>query len=228
VTRTERSPENSTEALLRAALLDDLEAVMSATDTERELRRFQSGVRRRSRRTQVVAAAAAVLVGVAALGAFLTVRGDDDEPSVAASSSDEVTGEMSLVIGGGGGTVDLPWGQDEYRGKVWAGEVTLDVGGPLHGTVRLVLDGSGVNASTTLGVFHGFGTAEAELAGQRCTGTVALSFYAEPHETGGALQLRCSDGSVLGLSLAVDEHERVGTARWGADISVDGGFYRAG
>jgi hypothetical protein len=228
MTATEHGPENSTAALLRAALLDDLEAVMSATDTERELHRFRSGVTRRHRRSRLVGAAAAGLVAVAAVGALVAVRAADDDPSRLAGSSDEVTGEMALILRGGGTILDGLTDQQEYRDFVWSGEVSLDVGRPLRGTVRLVLDGSGVYGPNGMTVWHGVGAAEAELDGQRCAGTYGLNYYAEPHESGGAMQLRCEDGSVLGLSLAVTEHKRIGTARWGADIEVDGGYYRAG
>jgi hypothetical protein len=76
-------------------------------------------------------------------------------------------------------------------------------------------------------VLHGYGPAEAEIDGQPCTGTFGLSYYAEAAEAGGAVQLRCEDGSVLGLSLSVtDQYERAGV--WLADITVASGFYRAG
>jgi hypothetical protein len=86
VTRPEHGPENSTAALLRAALLDDLEAVMSATDTERELSRFQSGW------PGATAARGSWpprrgLVGVAAVGAFVAVRAADDDPSRVAGAA---------------------------------------------------------------------------------------------------------------------------------------------
>ena len=228
MTRTEHGPENSTAALLRAALLDDLEAVMSTTDTERELHRFQSGIQRHNRRSQIVAAAAAGLVGVAAVGAFLAVRAADGDAAVAAAgSSDQVTGELVLTIGGGE-TLEGRSDQAEYRGWIWSGPMTLDVGRPLAGTVRLELDGSGVPTDGGLTVLHGYGTAEALLDGLSCVGTFGMSYYAEPVETGGAMQLRCEDGSVLGLSLAVTDHGPQGGAGWGAAVTVDGGFHRAG
>lgn len=221
--------EHGTAALLRAALLDDLEAVMSATDTERELLIFESGVERRGRRTQFVAAAAAGLVGVAAVGAFLAVRSAGDGPTAAAGGSGVVTGRMSLVQQRDGRLVDGRSDQAEWRGMEWTGDLVLDVGRPLAGTVRVVLDGSGVGSHDGLTVLHAFGTAAAELDGQRCAGTVGLSFYAgglNPAETGGAMQLSCEDGSVLGLGLAVVDY--ASSRRVKLSITVDDGFHRAG
>ena len=201
---------------------------MSATDTERELHRFHSDASRRSRRSRLVASAAAGLVVLAAIGAFLAVRGAGDDASPA-SGSDEVTGEMAMTIGGPGRT--LPEGrsdQAEYRDFVWTGDITLDVGRPLTGTVQLAFDGSGIPTVSGLTILHGYGTVEAELDGQSCAGTFGMSYYYDPTETGGAMQLRCADGSVLGLSLAVLDHGPRGGQGFGAEIAVDGGFYREG
>jgi hypothetical protein len=43
-----------------------------------------------------------------------------------------------------------------------------------------------------------------------CEGVFAWSFYREPHVTGGSLNLRCDDGSLLAAAAGVERDEDTG------------------
>jgi hypothetical protein len=66
---------------MRAALAEHLEAVMSATDTERELARFKDGQRERTSRFRLMSTAAAAVVGLALVGGYLAFGGTDSSPA---------------------------------------------------------------------------------------------------------------------------------------------------
>ena len=84
------------EAQLRSALHEHWGVVMSMTDTERELARFQGNVQRDSRRRVLLAAAASVVLLAGAVGAYLFL-GEDRLTATPASGS-PMTGSADLLL----------------------------------------------------------------------------------------------------------------------------------
>lgn len=219
-------PDNApTDARLRAALIEHLEAVMTVTDTERELHRFRLGIGKRSVRSRLLAVAATAVVGAALVGAFLTVRQASTPGLFGNPSTSSLTGEMDLVIQDYR-NVDLSRSdQTESRDGVVVGTITLDAGKRRTGDVRMDMSASSVTTGAGPLVQHAWGTITATIDGATCTGTYGYSYYFDPQEAGGALQLMCTDGSALGARMAVTEEEPIdGTNDWRLRVSLDDGF----
>jgi hypothetical protein len=220
-----------TDAQMRAALAEHLEAVMSATDTERELARFKDGQRERTSRFRLMSTAAAAVVGLALVGGYLAFGGTDSSPAKnsAAGSTGRLTGELDLVIRDWR-TVELGRSdQKEDRDGVVVGTITVNAGGRHAGRMRLDQSTSSVATSNGATVQHAWGTVSATIDGRDCTGTYGYSYYYEPYEAGGALQLRCSDGSVLGARMNLTEEVAIGnTNDWRVHVRLDDGFWVEG
>lgn len=113
---TSMSDQNSDmERLLRAAISEHREAVMTITDTEEELRRFQGSLREsHHRRRTIVAVAASAAVVAAGVGyaVVASVDGSDGRTTVAAPRDlrdAETLGTTTLP--GGAGSLDVVGGQ---------------------------------------------------------------------------------------------------------------------
>ncbi len=224
-------PDNAlTDARLRAALIEHLEAIMTVTDTERELPRFRDGLRKRRARSRLFAVAATAVVGVALVGAFLTVPQGATPGFLGSPSTSSLTGEMDLVIQEYR-NVDLGRSdQAEGRDGIVVGTITVDAGKRRTGEVRMGMSSSYVATGSGSAVQHAWGTITATIDGATCTGTYGYSYYYDPPEVGGALQLRCTDGSALGARMAVTEEEPIqGTTEdWRLRVSLDDGFWIEG
>ena len=216
-------PPSPADALLRAALLDHLETVMTVTDTERELERFHATVRRSDGRRRLLAAAASVAVLAAAGGTYLAVRDGTSTPTLAGTSGSMVLDlkRSSLTASPSEAT-----NQDEIRDHVLEGPLTFVADGTEH-TTTLTLEGAAGLVPTSTGprVYHSWGTARATVDGTACEGTYALSFYHQPREAGGALQLSCADGSALGGTLVTERiAEAPRTRVWQLEATLEDGF----
>ena len=223
-----RPDDLRTAALLRSALDEHLEAVMSITDTERELSRFRTGVRRRSARGRWTAAAAAAVVLAAAAAGALALR-DDGTGASLAGSSDELSGRLVLEVDAFRNVELGRSDQTENRDVVLVGTAEVDAGGLRTGTARLVGGASTVSVASYPAVVHAWGQAEVVLDGTRCTGAFAYAYYHDPRESGGSLNLTCEDGAVLGTGLVVEQ--TIGSdqeLRWRATLSFVDGSYVGG
>lgn len=56
-------------------------------------------------------------------------------------------------------------------------------------------------------ITHSWGQVHATFDSTSCDGPITWSFYREPHETGGSMSLRCSDGSLLAATLLMERYE---------------------
>jgi hypothetical protein len=224
--------DSPTDALLRAALLENLETVMTMTDTERELERFRGSLRRRGDRARLLTAAAAVLLVLAAVAGFVAVRGSGGGGLFAGGGSQAMTGELSTVL-----SRDVPAteqaqprsDQVEARDGQLDGELVVRAGDEQRtGPVRMTFDWSFVPTGGGPVIMHGWGSVEATLDGQACSGSYAFSHYADPVENGGSLNLSCADGSALGARLVVTEVGQDATESWFLRLRLTDGHHFAG
>lgn len=223
---SDRPQDVRTAALLQRALSDHLEAVMTVTDTERELRRFRQGARRRSRRGQALTAAAAVVLAAAAAGGALALRDDGARGLLAGSSPSSLSGRL-LLEAQSSRPVELGRSdQREYRDVVLSGTANLVVADDRReGTARLVGGGSTVQTGGGAVIVHAWGTADVTLDGQRCTGRFGYSYYYDPQEGGGSLNLSCEDGTVLGAGLVAEYGlSATNPDTWTVELTLEDGF----
>ena len=199
-------PDSSAATQLRAALLDHSETVMSLTDTERELTRFQDVVRRHDSRRRVLAAAASVAVLAAAGGGYLALR-DAGGPTPLAASGGDVSGSLVVDLQTYSDTGESPdTHQSEARDALWTGTLSITTpDGTRSGDVEVRGSAGLVETSDGPKVFHGWGTVTATLDDAECVGSYGTSFYRSPALSGGALQLSCDDGTVLGATVLSDD-----------------------
>lgn len=204
---------------------------MTSVNTEHELARFQQGVHRREGRRRVVAAAASVALLAGAGGAYLLTRDDGGTTSVPAGPGGEaMTGTM--VLDGQTGRQVEPQieGLGELRDYVQSGTLTvITPDGERAGTARLEGAASFITGGGTVAVSHTWGTVQAELDGTPCQGSFSWHWFADPEEAGGALQMSCEDGAVLGATMVVESYERsVQNERGTFTVQLEEGFYVAG
>ncbi len=218
----------ATAALLRAALSEHEETVMTSVDTERELARFRAGVHQREGRRRLVSAAAAVAVLAVAGGAFVLTRDDGGTTTgPAGAGGQEMNGSMVLD----GQTYREIESQvsdvGEIRDYVQSGPIVINTGDVERGgTARLAGSASYIARGGTVAVSHTWGTVQAELDGTTCRGSFAWNWFADPSEAGGALQLACEDGAVLGATIVVESYERsVQNERGTFTVRLEDGFY---
>ena len=114
--------------------------------------------------------------------------------------------------------------------------------GDRSGSIRVVLPGRQMVGAAQLDFshahrmedritrfFHEWGEVHASIGSVTCDGSFAWSYYREPHETGGSINLRCDDGSAFAATALVDKDED-----WGAGhhhltfITLQDGWYVAG
>jgi len=210
---------------LRAALTDHLEDVMTVTDTERALDRFREGVKHDRKRRGLLVAAASVAVVAAAGAVYLSARDG---------------GSATVAAGGGAGSMVLDlstysdmgvWdatNQSEARDSTWTGTLSVTTAdGELTGAASLIGAAGLVETSTGPNVYHSWGSVEATLKQSECLGSYGVSFYREPRETGGAIQLSCSDGSVLAAKMVVEDISPLGGS-WRQTLRLEDVAYSKG
>lgn len=214
--------QTPTEVALRAALHEEWEIVMTSTDTERELRRFQTGMRRRTAGPRVLSAAAGVVLLLIAAGGFLLLRAGTDINGSDVAGARDATGRLQVVYDSTGSRIVEPARTEavEERDASLVGDITVQVGDRIrNGTARLSLNDAFLPTGGGPVVFHAWGDVQADLGGVSCAGAYAFSWYYEPAETGGAFQLRCDDGTVMGAALeasrVTSDDERF---RWQLDL----------
>ena len=171
---------------------------------------------------------AGLVLAVVALAAFLLGRSAGGGGLLGDEAGGELTGRMVLELQPGAYVTDSRVSdQAEYRGMDWTG--TIDVAGSSEhtGTARLQASASFVSTDSGPVIGHTWGTAEAVLDGQPCTGTFAYSFYRSSGEGGGSLHLRCEGGAVLGASITAGSTEPPaddGSRSWVITIPLTDGY----
>lgn len=118
--------------------------------------------------------------------------------------------------------------QDEGRGGVLSGPLTLKLPGDVRTTaVALDFGGSLVPAFGGPTVMHTWGTARLTLQGSRCEGPAAWSYYYDPPEGFGAINLDCRDGSVLAGRLRLTDYQdpRPEHKLWRIRLELDQAYY---
>ncbi len=118
--------------------------------------------------------------------------------------------------------------QDEQRGAVLSGPLTLTTPHAVL-TTSVSLDNSHsiVPAFGGPTVMHVWGTAHLTLQGSPCEGPAAWSYYYDPPEGFGALDVRCRDGSGLAGRLRLTDYQapRLGHALWRITLQLDQASY---
>lgn len=212
------------EERLRAFLLFEAEEAMSTTDTQAELERFREtieGGRTRRRGTWVAAAVAAAVVAVG--GVAVVSNGSDDTPSVPASGTEEREQDDSpgVVVDASGSMVleGVPdhtthirfkphSTQIEARNALLSGSIRVDLPDrQMVGFAQIRFSSAFTADDETTNIFHQWGEVGATFDSVTCHGPFAWSFYREPHETGGSINLRCDDGSAFAATALVDGDE---------------------
>ena len=181
------------------------------------------------RRMTIAAGAALTVTAVAGFGLGRSVAGAG---LLGDESGDELTGRMVLELQEGSYAEESVLSdQVEFRGLDWTG--TIDVAGSSEHTGTARLQGSASYVPTDFGpeIAHSWGTAEARLDGQPCTGTFAYSSYRSAREGFGSLHLRCAGGAVLAARITVGDVEPPtddGRTSWVVTFALTEGSLAAG
>ena len=169
-------------------------------------------------RTAAIVALATVLALLVGGAAGALWRGDDRRAVL------DVRGTATLdVVAPGSSTNDGDL--YELRDSGLEGPVTAELPGRrLAGVLTVSLNSAFLRTGTGPSIAHSWGAASAVLDGASCKGSYAFSHYHDPREVGGSLNLRCSDGSVLGAAFYLDRSEYVQEV-WRAHMHLRDGFY---
>ena len=99
-------------------------------------------------------------------------------------------------------------------------------GRELRGRAEMRFSWAGTSEADVIMISHTWGRVDVTFGATTCSGPIAFSAYREPRETGGALHLRCDDGSLLAASAQLERDEEA-TADHGFRIHLlleDGSF----
>jgi hypothetical protein len=171
----------------------------------------------------------ALLGGALALsllaGAWLVAPRVGSAPAVVDASGTMVLDEGSSRL------VAVPHStQREGRDALWTGTITVDLPDrQLRGRAEMRYSWASTSEAGVIVISHSWGRLDVAFGATTCTGPIAKSAYREPRETGGALHLRCDDGSLLAFTALLERDEEA-TAEHGFRIHVllDDGAYAAG
>lgn len=143
------------------------------------------------------ALAAALVAGVALLAAQ-----DDPLAVVEASGSMVLEDQFSRLV-----TVPHST-QVEGREAVWTGTIRLDLpDGQLVGDVVQRFSWAATVEDDVVMISHSWGRLDVTFGPTRCSGPFGKSSYRGPRETGGALVLRCDDGSLFAATMTLMRDE---------------------
>lgn len=95
----------------------------------------------------------------------------------------------------------------------------------LTGRLTIGLNSAFLRTGTGPSIAHSWGSARAVFDGTQCSGSYAFSHYHDPREVGGSLNLRCTDGSLIGGTFYLDRSEYVKVNVWRAYMRLTDGFY---
>jgi hypothetical protein len=165
----------------------------------------------------------AVLVLLLAGTAAVTAAQDDEAPGVVDASGSMVVDYHSNERATRPGSV-----LEEAQNTRYSGSIEVELPDrKLTGTVRLNFSWAAQFEGDQALIFHNWGQVFATFDEANCEGVFAWSFYREPHVTGGSLNLRCDDGSLLAAAAGVERDEDTGDG-YRMFISLEDGAYVAG
>ena len=143
------------------------------------------------------ALAVAVLAGLAFWAA------QDDTAAVVDASGSMVLNDQSSRL------VAVPHStQQEGRDAVWTGTIQLDLPDrQVVGDVVHQFSWAATVEDDVIMISHSWGRLEVTFGSTTCSGPFAKSAYREPRETGGAMSLRCDDGSLFAATALLDRDE---------------------
>lgn len=134
-------------------------------------------------------------------GALFAAR-DDPPAGVDASGSIVLEDESSRLV-----TVPHST-QVEGREAVWTGTIRLDLpDGQLVGDVVQRCSWAATVEDDVIMISHSWGRLSVTFGRTTCSGRFGKSSYRDPRETGGALVLRCDDGSLLAATMTLMRDE---------------------
>ena len=141
--------------------------------------------------------AVALVAGIALLTA------QDDTASVVDATGSMVLDDQSARL------VAVPHStQEEGRDAVWTGSIRLDLPDrQLVGDVVQRFSWAGTVVGDVIMISHSWGRLEVTFGATTCSGPFAKSAYREPRETGGAMSLRCDDGSLFAATMHLQRDE---------------------
>ena len=143
------------------------------------------------------ALAVALLAGVGVMAA-----GDDTAAVVDASGSLVLNDQSSRLE-----TVPHST-QVEGRDAVWTGSIRVDLPDrQLVGDVVQRFSWAATVEDEVIMISHSWGELDVTFGSTTCSGPFAKSAYREPRETGGALSLRCDDGSLFTATMLLERDE---------------------
>lgn len=151
------------------------------------------------RRTLLAGALALSLLG----GAWLVAARAGAAPAVVEASGSMVLAEGSSRL------ARVPHStQREGRDALWAGTIQVDLPDrQLRGRAEMRFSWAGTTEAGVIMISHTWGRVDVTLGTTTCSGPVAFSAYREPRETGGALNLRCDDGSLFAATALLERDE---------------------
>ncbi len=120
--------------------------------------------------------------------------------------------------------------QNEGRDAVWTGTISVDLPDrQLRGRAEMHYSWAGTDERGVIMISHSWGRVDATFGATTCTGPIAMSAYREPRETGGALHLRCDDGSLFAATATLDrDEEATAEHAFRIHLLLEDGSYVAG
>ena len=98
--------------------------------------------------------------------------------------------------------------QTEGRDAVWTGSISLALPDrQLVGDVVQRFSWAASVEDDVIMISHSWGELDVTFGSTKCSGPFAKSAYREPRETGGALSLRCDDGSLFTATMLLERDE---------------------
>ena len=172
-------------------------------------------------RPVVVGGLAVVVVGGLALVAAQVGPGT----AVVDASGSMVLHDRSSTL------VDIPHStQHEGRDSVFAGSIQVDLPDrQLVGEAEVQSSWAATVEDDVIMISHTWGQVHVTFDTTTCSGPWAWSAYREPRETGGALSLRCDDGSLFTATALLDRDEDATAAHpFRIFMTLEDGSYVAG
>ena len=126
------------------------------------------------------------------------------------SAAAVVDASGSMVLAEGSARLaDVPHStMQEGRDGLWTGTIAVDLPDrQLRGRAEMRFSYAGTIERGVIMISHTWGRLDVVFGATTCTGPIAFSAYREPRETGGALHLRCDDGSLLAATALLDRDE---------------------
>lgn len=164
---------------------------------------------------------AGALVGAMAMVAVQAATG----AAVVDASGSMVLSEQSQRLAG------IPHStQAEGRDAVWVGSIRVDLPDrQMTGQAKMLFSWAGTDEDGVIMISHNWGQVNVTFNSTTCSGPFAWSAYREPRETGGAMNLRCDDGSLFAATALLEKDEdATGDHPFRIFMTLEDGSYVAG